>query len=44
MILSGELQRVQDKVIEWTGTEEASRAAIRDGMPLLVAPERFGHL
>jgi regulator of RNase E activity RraA len=43
-IPSAELQRVQDKVIEWAGTEEASRAAIRDGMPLLAALEKFGHL
>jgi 4-hydroxy-4-methyl-2-oxoglutarate aldolase len=44
VIPSDELQRVRDKVTEWAGTEEASRAAIRDGMPLLAALERFGHL
>jgi regulator of RNase E activity RraA len=44
VIPAGELQRVQDQVIAWAGTEETSRAAIRDGMPLLTALERFGHL
>jgi 4-hydroxy-4-methyl-2-oxoglutarate aldolase len=44
VIPSGELQRVQNKVTEWAGTEETSRAAIRDGLPLLAALERFGHL
>ncbi|WP_248963575.1 RraA family protein [Sphaerisporangium perillae] len=43
-IPSAELRRVQDKVTEWAGTEEVSRAVIRDGMPLLTALERFGHL
>ncbi len=38
------LQRVQDQVTAWAGTEATSRAAIRDGMPLLTALERFGHL
>jgi regulator of RNase E activity RraA len=44
VIPSAQLQGVQDKVAEWAGTEEESRAAIRDGMPLLTALERFGHL
>jgi hypothetical protein len=35
---------VLDRVTAWAGTEEVSRAAIRDGMPLLAALERFGHL
>lgn len=43
-IPSAELQRVQDEVTVWAGTEETSRAAIQGGMPLLAALERFGHL
>jgi regulator of RNase E activity RraA len=43
-IPSAELGRVLDRVTAWAGTEEVSRAAIRDGMPLLAALERFGHL
>jgi regulator of RNase E activity RraA len=38
------LDDVTAKVLEWSGTEEASRAAIRGGTPLLTALEMFGHL
>jgi 4-hydroxy-4-methyl-2-oxoglutarate aldolase len=44
VIPADRFEEIRDGVASWSGTEEASRAAIRDGMPLLAALEQFGHL
>lgn len=38
------LGTVEAKVKEWASTETVAREAIRNGMPLLTALEKFGHL
>ncbi|HEY0247268.1 MAG TPA: hypothetical protein VGC45_03310 [Gryllotalpicola sp.] len=39
-----EVELVSQKIVEWAAVETESRSAIRDGMPLLEAITRFGHL
>jgi 4-hydroxy-4-methyl-2-oxoglutarate aldolase len=39
-----DLAAVEDQIREWSTTEAESRSAIRNGMPLLAALDRFGHL
>ncbi|MBV9156579.1 MAG: hypothetical protein JO097_09980 [Acidobacteriaceae bacterium] len=35
---------VSERILEWSATESKSRADIRNGMPLLAALEKYGHL
>lgn len=35
---------VIDKVLEWSAVETSSRSEIQNGLPLLVALEKYGHL
>jgi len=39
-----DLDRIIARITEWAAVETESREAIRGGMPLLAALERFGHL
>ena len=38
------LEDVRGKVIEWSNSDSSARTAIQQGMPLLKALEKFGHL
>ncbi|MGE0406049.1 MAG: RraA family protein, partial [Candidatus Korobacteraceae bacterium] len=38
------LSQVVDKVVAWASTESESREAIQQGLPLLAALEKYGHL
>ena len=44
VIPSSKLPSVSDRVLEWSGTESQSREDIRNGLPLLAALEKYGHL
>jgi regulator of RNase E activity RraA len=38
------LTTVTDRIIQWAQVESDSRDAIRKGMPLLTALDKYGHL
>jgi regulator of RNase E activity RraA len=38
------LEEVQSRVVDWSRSESAARAEIADGLPLLAALEKYGHL
>jgi 4-hydroxy-4-methyl-2-oxoglutarate aldolase len=44
VVPAADVETVVDRIREWAGVERESRAAIQDGMPLLAALEKFGHL
>jgi regulator of RNase E activity RraA len=44
LVPTADLDLVVGIIRDWAATEQQSRAAIRDGMPLLTAIEKFGHL
>lgn len=41
---AGRLSAVAQRVAEWSATESQSRGDIQNGMPLLTALEKYGHL
>jgi 4-hydroxy-4-methyl-2-oxoglutarate aldolase len=44
VVPAASVDKFTEKVIEWANTETESREAIRNGMPLLAAIEKYGHL
>jgi regulator of RNase E activity RraA len=44
LIPAGLLEKVTAKVIAWSNSESAARAEIAEGLPLLAALAKFGHL
>jgi 4-hydroxy-4-methyl-2-oxoglutarate aldolase len=44
IVPAADIASVTDQIAAWSSTEVESRSAIREGMPLLAALDRFGHL
>jgi 4-hydroxy-4-methyl-2-oxoglutarate aldolase len=44
IVPAADVDSVTDQIAAWSSTEEESRSAIKEGMPLLAALDRFGHL
>jgi regulator of RNase E activity RraA len=44
IVPAADVASVTDQIAAWSSTEVESRSAIKEGMPLLAALDRFGHL
>jgi regulator of RNase E activity RraA len=44
VVPAGLLLTIRDKVLEWAAVETNSRSEIQNGLPLLAALEKYGHL